>query len=249
MKRWSAYLGCTLVILLFVVGCHQTEEPISPMPTPQISPMPAPQVSPLVTPTQQTVKVASVWPEGKILYHADQSGVYQLYVAQGQQTPTLLTPDSPSAVEGNWSPDGQRIAFAATNGPDNIQIYTMQADGSDLTLLPVDQPSLNWYPKWSPDGEMLLFVTNRDGNFEIYKATVDGDFLVNLTNHSYNDQEPDWSPDGQKIIFVSDREGGDGLYLMDAEGSNVQQLLDDSWGCRYPRWSPDGQQIAFMGRV
>lgn len=239
VKRWCAYFGCILV-LLFVVGCRQPEDPVSPLSTPWISPLP--------TLTQQTVEVAWVWPEGLILYHADETGVYQLYVAQDEQTSTLLTPDLPSAVEGNWSSDGQRIAFAATSGPDNIQVYTMRADGSDLALLPVDQPNLNWYPKWSPEGEMLLFVTNRDSNFEIYKATLDGKFMVNLTNHSHNDQEPDWSPDGQKIVFVSDREGGDGLYLMDADGNNIQQLLDGSWGCRYPRWSADGQQIVFTAK-
>lgn len=238
MGHWGIYFGYAFFIVISVVGCR-TEE--------LTSPLPMPLVSPLVT-LQPTSQDVSDWPRGQILYHANKTGAYQIYMREDDQAPILLTENLSSAVEGSWSSDGKKIAFAASSGPDTIKIYTVRAGGTDLMALPIEQPYLNWYPKWSPDGQELLFVSNRDGNFEIYKVSLYSNFFNNITGHPDNDQEPDWSPDGEKIVFVSDRGEGDGLYSMDADGNNVQLLLDGAWGCRHPHWSPSGQQIAFSAK-
>ena len=110
--------------------------------------------------------------------------------------------------------------------------------------------AFNWRPAWSPDGNQLLFVSNRDGNLEIYRANIDGTDLVNLTNADQaNDADADWSPDGERIVFVSDRDYGDrAIYLMNADGSDVREIPGPECLCSYPRWSPDGQKIAFAAQ-
>jgi Tol biopolymer transport system component len=67
------------------------------------------------------------------------------------------------------------------------------AGGSGLTNLTND-PADDWAPAWSPDGTLMAFQTNRDGNWEIYTMAVDGSGATNLTNDPADDQMPFWQP-------------------------------------------------------
>ena len=68
---------------------------------------------------------------------------------------------------------------------------------------------------------MLAFVSERDGNSEIYVMNVDGTGLLRLTNDAGRDVDPAWSPDGKRIAFASDRAGSWDIYVMNADGSNL----------------------------
>ena len=59
----------------------------------------------------------------------------------------------------------------------------------------------------SNSSERIAFVSERDGNSEIYLMDANGNGLTNLTNNPANDHSPTWSPDGQQIAFVSNRNG------------------------------------------
>ena len=65
----------------------------------------------------------------------------------------------------------------------------------------------NAFPYWSPDGSRIIFISNRDGNPEIYLTDKAGIHLHNLTNDSSLDLGAVWSNDGRKILFVSTRSG------------------------------------------
>ncbi len=95
------------------------------------------------------------------------------------------------------------------------------------------------------DNGRIAFVSDRDGNDEIYLMGADGSDLVNLTNHPANDRAPAWSPDGLRITFVSNRDGNDEIYVMDADGSNLVNLTNNPARDGEPTWSPDGRIIAF----
>jgi len=98
----------------------------------------------------------------------------------------------------------------------------------------------------------LAFVTERDGNSEIYAVNADGTDPVRLTTNTAADEGPAWSPDGKRIAFVSNRDsggeplGGSNIYTMDADGSNVVRLTFGSFNSG-PSWSPDGRKIVFSG--
>lgn len=94
----------------------------------------------------------------------------------------------------------------------------------------------------------IVFVSNRDGNAEIYIINPDGSGLTNLSNNPAHDHSPAWSPDGSKIAFRSRRgEGFYNLYVMNADGSSevrLTGLLVFDMQQQFPiSWSPDGTRV------
>lgn len=109
---------------------------------------------------------------------------------------------------------------------------------------------------WSPDGNQILFSSNRGGNFDIWAVNSDGSNLTNLTSeYASGDGYAFWSPDGKSIAFKSDREGKkseDGLgnfdlWVMASDGSNPRNLTEDIENSIDSfAWSPDGDSLALM---
>ena len=96
----------------------------------------------------------------------------------------------------------------------------------------------------------IAFVSNRDGNSEIYVMDEHGKSLRNLTNNPDTDRDPAWSPDGREVVFSSFRHGDIGhgksaIYVMRADGKNVRRLTNNPNGAGQPTWSSDNHQIAF----
>ena len=90
----------------------------------------------------------------------------------------------------------------------------------------------------------IFFSSNRDGDWDIYSMDVNGNNVVQLTDHPATDWLPACSPDGRKIAFISDRDIDD-LYVMDSDGSNVVRLTHDNFPEGRPSWTPDGTKFAF----
>ena len=100
----------------------------------------------------------------------------------------------------------------------------------------------------------ITFVSQRDGNPEIYVMEADGGNPRRLTNNFDNDWSPSWSLDGNRIVFFSNRDRHvhvNGwptyeIYVMDADGGNPQNLTNSPNDDRNPSWSPDGKRIVFV---
>ena len=93
----------------------------------------------------------------------------------------------------------------------------------------------------------IAFVSNRDGNNEIYRMNADGSGVTRLTNSPADDQCPAWSPDGLYIVFTSSElAGSSDIYVMNADGSYPRRLTTNPSVDTFPAWSPDGQHIVYM---
>jgi TolB protein len=102
-------------------------------------------------------------------------------------------------------------------------------------------------PVWSPSGRRVAFVSDREGNDEVYVMSVGGGNLRNLTRRAGDDGAPAWSPGGKRIAFVSGLRGERGVYVVDADGRRKRNVSPGAAGA--PAWSPDGRRIAFERRV
>src|SRR5262249_62009408 len=89
-------------------------------------------------------------------------------------------------------------------------------------------PAYSRSPTWSPDGTMLAFSSNRNGNYEIYVRRVEGGQEVNVTNDTSQDIEPAFSPDGNWIAFVSTRSSRSAMVQMGAADAEFRTYGGDS---------------------
>lgn len=124
----------------------------------------------------------------------------------------------------------------------------------------IDDPAGSFEPSVAPDGGWFAFVSSRDGDAEIYRASLDGGALQRLTAFHLDDVGPRVSPDGAWIAFVSNREGSDRLFLVRPDGRGQRRLhRDDSVDARWDAgeveaaegdlaWTPDSRAIVFSAR-
>jgi endonuclease YncB( thermonuclease family) len=75
-------------------------------------------------------------------------------------------------------------------------------------------------------GSRIAFMSDRDGNWEIYLVNLDGSGLRRLTDSPANDGLPAWAPDGRTIAFVSDQGGIWAVWAVDPDGSNRRKLFN-----------------------
>ena len=143
------------------------------------------------------------------------------------------------------------IAFASDRSG-IPQIWTMKADGSELTQI-TSLTDGACYPSWSPDGSKLVITSPCREKQEYYKGSAlfilnaDGSGLRPILSVPGGDFNAVWSPDGTKLLFSSLRDtiNVPHIYVMNLEDQNVTRLSSPSSNDHNAVWSPDGSQIAF----
>lgn len=148
----------------------------------------------------------------------------------------------------DWSPDGRSLVFESTLSG-KYSVYTIAADGSNLTRLTADT-SNNEQPTWSPDGKRIVFSSDRHGGYlDIYVMNADGSGVTRLTSMgSGGFYQSSFSPDAKWIAFQGrgdNRETRDRVYVVRSDGSGLRLLSDSTHGAEGPRWSPDGKAVEF----
>ena len=141
-----------------------------------------------------------------------------------------------------WSPDGDAIAFVRDD-LGNIDIYLLRPEddedwrGKIAEERWISSPEEDHSPAWAPDGDTLAFVTDRDGNPEIYTVNANEDEPPQrLTINEASDTDPVWSPDGERIAFVTDLFGESEILVMDFDGTNQQRLTHNDSKDHSPDW-------------
>jgi len=180
----------------------------------------------------------------------EQRSIKEIYIADYDgDSQRRVTVNRSLAINPSWSSDGRAIAYTSYRRgyPDIYVSYIYQGK--------MDQPAggtetvHNFLPAFSPDGSRIAFMTNRDGNMEIYAVNRDGSGMRRVTNHPGNDSTPTWSPAGNQIAFTSDRSGSPQIYIVDADGmGQPRRITSEAWADR-ATWSPAPyNEIAYAGR-
>ena len=95
-----------------------------------------------------------------------------------------------------------------------------------------------------PRNTWLAFVSDRDGNAEIYMLDRNG-HPTRLTQDPGRDADPAWSPNKRRIAFCSGRDGDLEIYWVNADGTKSGQVTDHPARDTQPAWHPNGRYIAF----
>ena len=150
-----------------------------------------------------------------------------------------------------------RIVFARFHADFAAQLFSTQANGSELRQLTHDPAISAGYPDRSPDGRTIVYEgdpASGQGDSEIFTVSIRGGSSHQLTRNRTEDQDPAWSPDGTHIALCHSTSEGlpSRIFVMRRDGSHLRRLTSSRGNgpeahtsdCE-PQWSPNGRWIAF----
>jgi Tol biopolymer transport system component len=146
----------------------------------------------------------------------------------------------------------QEIVFATTRGGPGYQIATLKPNGTLLAtqMTPVTAPGYeDLNPCFSPDGQRIVFSSNRAGGKQIFVVTREGTGWgapVQVTSGGGDKRNPAYSPSGLTIASEAASGSGAALWIMDADGSNPRMITNTGDYDAEPSWSPLTGQMAFV---
>jgi TolB protein len=142
--------------------------------------------------------------------------------------------------------DGKWLGLSSSSGDPKLGslVYTVPIKGGTPKQITPLGPS--YLHGWSPDGKHLVYVGQRNNEFDIYRIPATGGTEVRLTTTPGLDDGPEYSPDGKWIYFNSVRSGTMQLWRMRPDGSAPEQLTNDAYNNWFPHISPDGKWIVFL---
>jgi dipeptidyl aminopeptidase/acylaminoacyl peptidase len=167
-------------------------------------------------------------PDGtRIAFQGMNEGFTDLYVyGLENDNLTRLFHDKYDDNDPSWSPDGRFLAFASDRptGTDeeggngfaygNYNIFLLDIENDEIRPL-THNPYKNNQPAFSPDGERIAFVSNRNGIDNLYLHEINTGNEFPITNIISGAFSPSWSPDGDKIAFSAFNSFGFDIYILE----------------------------------
>ena len=143
------------------------------------------------------------------------------------------------------SPDGRRVGVTILEQESQVWLYDVSRE--TLTRLTFEG-SVNQSSIWTPDGKRIAFVSNKEGQLNIFWQLADGSGgLERLTTSEYLNAPMSWSPDGQLLAFseVNPATGRD-IWVLRLGDRKAQPFLRTPFDEGAPRFSPDGRWLVYV---
>lgn len=192
-------------------------------------------------PLQLLAPLGQAWPalspDSRRVAYATVDGVWSIYIANTDGT------GEPRRLGMGWAPAWGASGLLAYTGCDaggkcGITLDNPDDDQPGTVLTDSENDSA---VSWAPAGNMLAYMTNVTGNWDIILLNPQGG-VQQLTFDASDEGLPVWSPDGGRLGFVSNRDGNWAIYVMQLDGQNVQRLLD--LGPSLPGW--ENQRLSWV---
>jgi Tol biopolymer transport system component len=168
-----------------------------------------------------------------------------------------------SPALGAFPGENGKIAFLSDRAGGDLDIWTMNPDGSNRDNLTRNSPAAEAFPNWRADGRKIVFESDRETpsnpavpglerpDLEIFVMNADGSNQTQLTFNELDDENAAWSPDGTRIVFQRDFAPAPGeldydILTMRPKGTSERNLTNSPGVLDHePNWSPTGRHIAF----
>ena len=137
---------------------------------------------------------------------------------------------------GRWSRTSTGLTTTATAATSALWISS-----SGATRLLVGAPKMkDWFPRWSPDGKWIAFLSQRTDYNQVWLIRPDGTDMRQVTDLGTNVEEFSWSPDGTRLAIIVNRRGRLDLAATSLTSGKTEEIKVGRGVYSRPQWSPDG---------
>ena len=143
------------------------------------------------------------------------------------------------------SPDGRYITVEVRDAENSeVMVYDLERDiATRLTF----HPGQDRYPLWSPDGQRVVFSSDREGTLNIYSKAGDGTGPVERLTTSGNRQWPQsWSADGQSLVILDSGDQMDIHVMSLGADGQTEELISTDVREFFAEVSPNDRWIAYV---
>jgi len=183
-------------------------------------------------------------PDGKYLAYTNYStGRPALYIRNQLDGKSVVASKSGISIDPAWRNNREVATTLSFEG--DQEIYLLKSDGALYRRL-TRSNGIDLSPTFSPDGNNMAYVSERNGQPQIFIQNLLSGEARRLTfNGDYNTQ-PSWSPAGDKIAYTTCENSGEfNIFTVGVDGSGLKQLTTHAGQNESPSWSPDGEMLVF----
>jgi Tol biopolymer transport system component len=199
---------------------------------------------------QSTPSLAWAADQRSLIFSSGPAGGQSLWRASifGIANPRRLT-EQGDIINIAISPRSHRLIFAQSRREMDIYRAELSGKAGETRVSVPLITSSRWdrYPRYSPDGKKIAFVSLRSGNWQLWMCDRDSTNAIQITSFDRGEVAfPTWSPSGQEIGFISNAEGRNQAYVVNTSGGKLRKreyLGTDVTGWM---WSRDGRWIVFL---
>ena len=181
----------------------------------------------------------------EITYMSYESGEPQVYLLQletGQRE--LVGNFRGMTFAPRFNPTGDKVIMSLLREDGNSNIFTMDLRTRNTARL-TDTNAIDTSPSYSPDGNQIVFTSDRGGRAQIYAMNADGSNQRRISFGDGTYSTPVWSPRGDLIAFTKQTGNDFQIGVMRTDGSG-ERILSTGFLQEGPTWSPNGRVIMFF---
>jgi len=181
----------------------------------------------------------------EITYMSYEGGQPQVYLLQLETGQRELVGNFPGMTFApRFSPTGDKVIMSLLRQDGNSNIFTMDLRTRTTARL-TDTNAIDTSPSYSPDGNRVVFTSDRGGRAQIYVMNADGSNPQRISFGEGTYSTPVWSPRGDLIAFTKQSGNQFQIGVMRTDGSG-ERILSSGFLQEGPTWSPNGRVIMFF---